>query len=347
MRARSPLACHARSSLGMPAAFFSFSGVIFGFHNASAIDSLLDKEDISVEAILDEDDLLQECKAQNTRLIDYFQRFDVLQRLLVYVTGQIEGEPEKGQFKYPYVATEVLCSEIWSIVETCSVLDRPPDDMKMQMVMAAHFTKINTVFLNKRPTEMLAFIRAQPTIVERLPQHIETPSFVDLLVRIIQLDEQPGGTGVLEARLAIARAAHSPPPRASRAETHSRYAIPSSQSIKGIISMSTPAPGPGMAELHAAPASNLFTHQLASEESVAALVGYMMADFPPPPVEPDADIDALPNRASCTSSVVHSIAIVIELICKNNSNYFELYLFNTPESPHPGPAKPEFDCIRR
>lgn len=70
----------------------------FGFHNASNIDNLLDKEDVSLEALLDEDDLLQECKAQNTRLVDYFQQADVLQRLLAYVTGQIEGE-EKGRFK--------------------------------------------------------------------------------------------------------------------------------------------------------------------------------------------------------------------------------------------------------
>lgn len=70
----------------------------FGFHNGSSIDSLLDKDDVSLEAILDEDDLLQECKAQNTRLIDYFQRLDVLQRLLGYVTGQIEGE-DRGRFK--------------------------------------------------------------------------------------------------------------------------------------------------------------------------------------------------------------------------------------------------------
>jgi|SRR5712672_2286312 len=70
----------------------------FGFHNGSSIDSLLDKDNVSLEAILDEDDLLQECKAQNTRLIDYFQRLDVLQRLLGYVTGQIEGE-DRGRFK--------------------------------------------------------------------------------------------------------------------------------------------------------------------------------------------------------------------------------------------------------
>jgi PX-associated len=49
-----------------------------GFHNALTIDSLLDKEDVALEAILDEDDLIQECKAQNTQLIDYFGRVDVL-----------------------------------------------------------------------------------------------------------------------------------------------------------------------------------------------------------------------------------------------------------------------------
>jgi hypothetical protein len=71
----------------------------FGFHNTSSIDSLLDKEDVSLEAILDEDDLLQECKSQNTRLIDYFQRVDVLKRLLGYVTGEIEGEEESRRYK--------------------------------------------------------------------------------------------------------------------------------------------------------------------------------------------------------------------------------------------------------
>lgn len=45
---------------------------------------------------------------------------------------------------------------------------------------------------------MFAFIRSQPSVVVRLLLHVETPSIVDLLVRIIQLDEQPTGAGVLE-----------------------------------------------------------------------------------------------------------------------------------------------------
>ena len=45
---------------------------------------------------------------------------------------------------------------------------------------------------------MLTFIQAQPSVVEKFLRHIETPAFVDLLIRIIQLDEHPEGAGVLE-----------------------------------------------------------------------------------------------------------------------------------------------------
>ncbi|TFK46656.1 SAPS-domain-containing protein [Heliocybe sulcata] len=334
----------------------------FGLYHS--LDSLLDKEDVSLEEILDEDELLQECKEQNSRLIDYFQRVDVLQKLLGYVTGQIECE-EKGRFRrYPYVATEVLCSEIWSIVETClnhsdqllvpfweTVLNRPPEEMKTQMVMASHFAKINAVFLNKKPLEMLAFMQSQPDIVERLLRHIEAPSFVDLLVRIIQLDEHPACAGVLEwlsdenlmGRLIDMMAPTSSP------DIHTVV----SELIKGIISMAAPSPGAGLTEgLQNGPASNLFARQLAHPACIWKLTDYILAEFggedkpgdDPPKSQKaqekqpentgasafdDDDDEKLPNVASHTSAVVQSVSIIIELIRKNNSDYFEPYLFHT------------------
>ncbi|KAI0362567.1 SAPS-domain-containing protein [Trametes cingulata] len=321
----------------------------FGFHNASAIDSLLDKEDVSLEAILDEDDLLQECKAQNTRLIDYFSRVDVLQRLLGYVTGRIEGD-EKGSFKYPYVATEVLCSEIWSIVETCinhqdqllvpfweTVLDKSPEDMKSQVMMASHFAKVNVAFLNKKPAEMLVFIQSQPNIAERILRHIESPPFADLLVRIIQLDEQPEGAGVLDwlsrenlmSRLIdLLSPAHS-------SDMHTVVA----ELIKGIISMSAPSPAAGISDgLSHLPASNVFARELAHRDNVTKLVSYILCDFGPqrdddprtPVQEKASDPARRPlSPESAASSVVQSICIIIELIRQNNSDYFEPYLFHT------------------
>ncbi|OAX34190.1 SAPS-domain-containing protein [Rhizopogon vinicolor AM-OR11-026] len=320
----------------------------FGFHNTSSIDSLLDKEDVSLEAILDEDDLLQECKSQNTRLIDYFQRVDVLKRLLGYVTGEIEGEEESRRFKYPYIATEVLCSEIWSIVETCvnssvelltpfweTVLDKSPEEMKTEMVMASHFAKINAVFLTKKPAEMLAFIQSQPAVVERLLQHVETPSIVDLIIRIIQLDEVPGGAGVLEwlsSENLMGRLVELLSP----AYTSDMHTVVS-ELIKGILSMATASPGPGLTDgLQNGVASNLFSRELARPESVSTLTDYILGDFSSlAEAESQHDDDStdhcneLPNLESSVSSVIHSISVVIELIRKNNSDYFEPYLFHT------------------
>ncbi|KAF8516965.1 SIT4 phosphatase-associated protein-domain-containing protein [Hysterangium stoloniferum] len=330
----------------------------FGFHNTSSIDTLLDREDVALEDILDEDDLLQECKSQNTRLIDYFQRLDVLQRLLGYVTGSIEGE-EKGQFKFPYVAAEVLCSDIWSIVEVCvtnsdqilapfweSILDRSPEEMHIRSVSAAHFAKINGIFMNKKPTEMLAFIKTQSFVVERLILHIETPAMVDLLFRIIQLDEYPSGAGVLEwltSQKLVPRLVDLLSPNHSP-EVH----LVAADVIKGIIAMSAPSPGASALNdgLQHVPACNCFARELAARNNITKLLRFMLDDFPvgcgasptPNGHAPSSGKDReefiadgmtnLPDATSATSSVVNSISIIIELIRKNNSDYFEPYLFH-------------------
>ncbi|KAJ3814114.1 SIT4 phosphatase-associated protein-domain-containing protein [Lentinula aff. lateritia] len=321
----------------------------FGFHAASSIDTLLDKDDqslLTLDNLLDEDDLLQECKSQNTRLVDYFQRVDVLRRLLGWVSGEI------GAAKYPYIATEVLCSEIWSIVETCvsthpdkllvpfwnAVLDKLPEDLRFSTEKnnthaAAHFAKVNAVFLGKKPGEMLKFIQHQPSVLGRLLRHIENPPFVDLLVRIIQLDEYTYGyddaVGVLEwlsserliPRLIDMLSPAYPP------DIHQVV----SDLIKGIISMATPSPGAGLASNSVS--SNQFARELAREDSVSKLVAYMLQDFSTSLSESESTLSPDSVRAthyeSASSSSIHAMGVLTELIRKNNSDYFEPYLFHT------------------
>ncbi|EPQ26944.1 uncharacterized protein PFL1_05578 [Pseudozyma flocculosa PF-1] len=96
----------------------------FGFSSTSTLDSLLEKSNVTLEEVLDEDDLLSECKAQNQKLIAYLQQKRVLKRLLEHVVGtaRLRGTggkdwEEKVKFKYPYIASEVLSSDIWAISE--------------------------------------------------------------------------------------------------------------------------------------------------------------------------------------------------------------------------------------
>ena len=112
-----------------------------------------------------------------------------------------------------------------------------------------------------------------------------------------------------------------------------------SELIKGIISMASPSPGAGLTDnLQNGPASNRFARELARHDNVSKLVDYILADYGP---EPDEDlndameeprtpkIQTLPTSTSSASSVVLSISIIVELIRKNNSDYFEPYLFHT------------------
>lgn len=107
--------------------------------------------------------------------------------------------------------------------------------------------------------------------------------------------------------------------------------------------MATPSPAAGITDANSnGPASNRFARELAKRETMTKLLSFMLYDFDTLPAEePQSNHHAgredagesiavkLPNRDSATSSVVHSIAVVIELIRKNNSDYFEPYLFHT------------------
>lgn len=126
-----------------------------GYATVSAIDTLLEKPEVTLEELLDESDLIQELKQHNTKLIEYLREDKILERLLEYVVApklnivafekrevapekelelekskefsfsklpeapeDEEDEREKKRNRYAYVAAEVLSSDNWSICES-------------------------------------------------------------------------------------------------------------------------------------------------------------------------------------------------------------------------------------
>jgi serine/threonine-protein phosphatase 6 regulatory subunit 3 len=113
--------------------------------------------------------------------------------------------------------------------------------------------------------------------------------------------------------------------------------------LKTIISLATPSPGAGITEgLHNGPASNLLVRELASKKRAETLVGYMLSEFSHEtcktptasdqnennPEHDDCSLSS-PTYDSSISSIVQSMGLLVELIRKNNSDYFEPYLFHT------------------
>ncbi len=362
----------------------------FGFSSVSTLETLLDKPNVTLEDVLDEDDLLQECKSQNQKLINFLRQPRIVKRLLEHVvgtatvggTGGKEWE-EKVKFKYPYVASEVLsCSEIWPIIDAIfsdpnqylvpfwnAVLTSSPSPSQAPLpmhshplfaenaassshgsasssastsplphlsvtnfadysnaasgngassrsssdsesepegrlratsalengpgrgVLAGYWAKVNGAYLERKPIEMLEFIKEQPRIVERFVAHLETPAVVDLLFRIIQMEETVRTAGQstdiidwLSSQDLIARTVDLLAPNYS-VDIHNTV----SELLKAMIALSAPSPaalnqgqgqelGAGLGEQqeNAGGINNRLVRELASEPIVRKMVGYML-----------------------------------------------------------------------
>lgn len=222
-----------------------------GYANISAVDTLLDKPDVTLEELLDEPDLIQELKQSNTKLIEYLREDNILKRLLDYVIapslvkeseddededapskptteeeGQAEAkekgdevdllretlEPEdlekaeRSRLKYAFVASEVLASETWSILESLMVNQSYLREFwqfirrkaPLDPLQAGYFTKVNEVLFDRKTEEMLQFFRSLDGIVPAMLLHVDNPMVMDLLLKIISVEKADGGQGIVD-----------------------------------------------------------------------------------------------------------------------------------------------------
>eukprot|EP00268_Persea_americana_P065761 TRINITY_DN8842_c0_g1_i8.p1 TRINITY_DN8842_c0_g1~~TRINITY_DN8842_c0_g1_i8.p1 ORF type:complete len:116 (+),score=24.47 TRINITY_DN8842_c0_g1_i8:342-689(+) len=90
-----------------------------GLSTASPVDSILDKKNYTLEELLDEDEIIQECKALNGRLINFLRERAQVEQLLQYI---VEESPDAGEkrrtFKFPFVACEIFTCEVDIILKT-------------------------------------------------------------------------------------------------------------------------------------------------------------------------------------------------------------------------------------
>lgn len=175
----------------------------FGFHTISPIDTLLEKPDCTLQELYDEDELLQECKSQNRRLLDFLTEPIHLEQMVQYLVEEPpEGSDEKRALKYPYLSSEVLSSDLWQIVEAVynhpsvlqmiySFLNRDPP---VNPLLANYSTKVAAALMQRKVPETLDFLKTKlPNIVSRLVVHLNSPGVMELLMKIATADE---GTGV-------------------------------------------------------------------------------------------------------------------------------------------------------
>ncbi|KAJ3441803.1 serine/threonine-protein phosphatase 6 regulatory subunit [Anaeramoeba flamelloides] len=167
----------------------------FNFSLKSKIDEILEKEEFTFEDLLDEEDLLQECRYGNKSLVEYLSKPEIVKKTLQYllVESTDENVSEKEKFKYPYLANEIIGLELFGIVEVISSDTELLDfifaflDSKkpLNSVYSGYFSRCVGIQLRKRWEETLKYLQEHPGIIDKLCSHIETAAIKDVILHLL------------------------------------------------------------------------------------------------------------------------------------------------------------------
>lgn len=172
---------------------------VSGLNSASPVDSILDKEAYSLEELLDEDELIQECKSLNARLTAYLKQRDTVEWLVRYlVEPPPQGADPKRSFKYPFTACEIFCCEVEGIFNTLledeellsllfSLLKAP---RPLNSMLAGYFSRVMGSLLLRRTQDIMQYLQRHQDLLASLVAHVDCTSIAEVLVRLVGADEQ-------------------------------------------------------------------------------------------------------------------------------------------------------------
>jgi len=173
----------------------------FDFSTAtSPIDDILGQPDVSLEDLLDHEDIIQECKYLNTDLIDFLSRPDIIEKLVKYVILQELPPEEESKSspetilktkQYSYTASELFACEVVEMLDVLfdhpnilrllfSFLDQPPG---ITPGCCAYFCKVIVVLIGQKHGKLVNFIQETDQL-KKILTHIGLYSVMELLIRV-------------------------------------------------------------------------------------------------------------------------------------------------------------------
>ncbi|XP_027451424.2 serine/threonine-protein phosphatase 6 regulatory subunit 2 isoform X4 [Zalophus californianus] len=173
----------------------------FDLNTTSHVDKLLDREDVTLRELMDEDDILQECKAQNQKLLGFLCRQRCMEELVSLITQDppLDME-EKVRFKYPNTACELLTCDVPQINDRLGgdetllnllydFLDHEPP---LNPLLASFFSKTIGNLIARKTEQVILFLKKKDGFIGLVLKHIGTSALMDLLLRLVSCVEPAG-----------------------------------------------------------------------------------------------------------------------------------------------------------
>ncbi|KAI9077081.1 hypothetical protein K1719_040903 [Acacia pycnantha] len=165
---------------------------------SSPVEAILDQENFTLEELLDEEEIIQECKALNSRLINFLRDRAQVEQLLRYIVEEPPEDAEsKRAFKFPFFACEIFTCEIDVILKTLveeeelmnllfSFLEpnRPHSTL-----LAGYFSKVVVCLMIRKTLPLMNYVKAHHNVFQQLVDLIGITSIMEVLVRLVGADD--------------------------------------------------------------------------------------------------------------------------------------------------------------
>ncbi|CAH9107290.1 unnamed protein product [Cuscuta europaea] len=169
-----------------------------GLSTASPVEAILDKETFTLEELLDEDEIIQECKALNGRLINYLRERPQVEQLVRYIVEDAAEDTEKKRtFKFPFIACEIFTCEV-DIILKALVDDEELMNLLFSFLepgrphstlLAGYFSKVVICLLQRKTVPLMNYIQCHQEVIRKLVDLIGITSIMEVLIRLISSDE--------------------------------------------------------------------------------------------------------------------------------------------------------------
>ncbi|XP_073054704.1 uncharacterized protein [Primulina eburnea] len=166
---------------------------------SSPVESVLDKENFTLEDLLDVEEIIQECKALNSRLINFLRdRAQVEQMLRFIVEEPAEDADSRRTFKFPFIACEIFTCEIDVILKTLVEEDELMDllfsflepSRPHSALLAGYFSKVVVCLMLRKTIPLMNHFKVHQEVLVQLVDLIGITSIMEVLVRLVGADDQ-------------------------------------------------------------------------------------------------------------------------------------------------------------
>ncbi|XP_010521761.1 PREDICTED: serine/threonine-protein phosphatase 6 regulatory subunit 3-like [Tarenaya hassleriana] len=165
---------------------------------SSPVESILDKENFTLEELLDEEEIIQECKALNSRLINFLRDKAQVEQLLRYIVEESPQDADnKRAFRFPFISCEIFTCEIDVILKTLVEEEELMDllfsflelNHSHSALLAGYFSKVVICIMIRKTAALMNYVKGHQNVFRQLVDLIGITSIMEVLVRLVGADD--------------------------------------------------------------------------------------------------------------------------------------------------------------